>query len=290
MIQSLIARFAGGYFWPAMALPRNEQDPQHRSSVSFDNLRFENSFEDNGVSRQLVLDMLTLESDVFQRCLSAQPAPTAQQRFNRRECAHLLRDLVATADLPPRGALSSWQLDLTHRWWSEAEVPDIDVNDVYPPAAAYICIKLHSARYPDPAPFQLPAPQQPARSLTDLLTTLAALLDRRQPHNVPPLHSARTVHEVVDEEYRILESVNYELGTYTRADWVSLFEVRFFLVGPATSAALSAGDLLTALAHPLLVFGQAGPCASSMTVSGTAHALWTPRHVASGARHGSSHV
>ena len=29
-------------------------------------------------------------------------------------------------------------------------------------AAAYICIKLHSARYPDPAPSQLPDPRQPA--------------------------------------------------------------------------------------------------------------------------------
>ena len=114
-------------------------------------------------------------------------------------------------------------LDLTHRWWSEAEDPDIDVNDVYLlAAAAYICIELHSARYPGPAPIQLPDPRQPARSLTDLLTALAAILDRRQPHNVPLL-----VHEVVAEEYRILESVNCELGTYTPGDWVNIFEVRF---------------------------------------------------------------
>ena len=45
-------------------------------------------------------------------------------------------------------------------------------------AVAYICIKLHSARYPDPAPYQLPDPRQPARSVTDLLTTLAAILGR----------------------------------------------------------------------------------------------------------------
>ena len=50
-----------------MALPRNEQDPQNGISVSsFDTLRLENSFEDNGVSGQLVLDMLTLENDIFQ--------------------------------------------------------------------------------------------------------------------------------------------------------------------------------------------------------------------------------
>ena len=121
-------------------------------------------------------------------------------------------------------------LDLTYRWWSEAEGPDIDEGDVCPlAAAAYVCIKLHSARYPDPAPFQLPDPQQLARSLTDLLTTLAAFLGRRQPHNVPPQHTPKAVHEVVAEEYRILESVSYELVTYAPADWVRFFEARFSL-------------------------------------------------------------
>ena len=69
-------------------------------------------------SWQLVLDMLTLESDVCQRCLSAQPAPTAPQRFNRCNGALLLRDLAAPADLPLHSALFCQQLDLTHRWWS----------------------------------------------------------------------------------------------------------------------------------------------------------------------------
>ena len=59
-------------------------------------LHFENSFEDNGVAGQQVLDLLALEDDVFQRCLSAQPAPTVQ-RTNRGKCAHLLRDLAAAA-------------------------------------------------------------------------------------------------------------------------------------------------------------------------------------------------
>ena len=124
-----------------MALPRKEQVPQHRSSVSsFCDLRLGNSFEDNGVSGQLVLDMLTLENDVFQRCLSAQPAPTALQRFNRCKCAHLLWNLAATPR--PHSTLFS---QLTHKWWSDAEHPDIDVNDVYLlAAAAFICIKLHS--------------------------------------------------------------------------------------------------------------------------------------------------
>ena len=71
---------------------------------------------------------------------------------------------------------------------------------------------------------------------------LAAILGRRQPHHVPPLHSAQAVHEVVAEEYRILESVNYELVTYTPADRVKLFEVRISLRAPQLQTALSAGD------------------------------------------------
>ena len=142
-------------------------------------------------SWQLVLDMLTLQSDVCQRCLSAQPAPTAPQRFNRCKGALLLRDLAARADLPLHSALFCQQLNLTHRWWSEAEGPDIDVNDIYFLAdAAYICITLHFARYPDAAPFQLPDSWQPARSLTDFLTTLAAILGRREPTKFLPKNIA----------------------------------------------------------------------------------------------------
>ena len=65
-----------------------------------------------------MLEVLALENDVFQRCLSAQPAPTALQRSNRCKCAHLLRDLAATADLPPHSALflSATAGYLTHRW------------------------------------------------------------------------------------------------------------------------------------------------------------------------------
>ena len=87
-----------------MALPRNEQRPQRLRSVPlFDNLHLGNSFEDNGVSGQQVLDLLMLEDDVFQRCLSAQRAPTALQRTKRGN-AHLLRDFAAAADLPLHSA------------------------------------------------------------------------------------------------------------------------------------------------------------------------------------------
>ena len=110
-----------------MALSRNEQDSQRLKSVPlFDNLHLENSFDDNWVAGQHVLDLLALEDDVFQRCLSAQLAPTALQRSNRGKCAHLLRDLDATADLPLHCPLFALQLqNLTHRWLSESEAPTL---------------------------------------------------------------------------------------------------------------------------------------------------------------------
>ena len=90
--------------------------------------------------RQPVLDFLVLEDDVFQRCLSAQPGPTG---------VSALTSCVTSPPLPTCAQL----------------------GDVFTfAAAACIGIKLHSARYPDPAPFLRQDPRQPARSLTDLLT------------------------------------------------------------------------------------------------------------------------
>ena len=80
--------------------------------------------------------MLAPERDTYRRCFPAQRAPSTLQRFNRRKYAFRLRDLAATADLPPHSAPSSQKLlDLTHRWLRERE-PDIDINDVHPLAAA----------------------------------------------------------------------------------------------------------------------------------------------------------
>ena len=69
-----------------------------------------------------MLDLLALEDDVFEQCLSAQPASTALQR------ALLLRDLDASADLPPHCPLFALQLlDLTHGWWwCKSEFTDIE--------------------------------------------------------------------------------------------------------------------------------------------------------------------
>ena len=137
--------------------------------------------------------------------------------------------------------------------------------------------------------FQILA-SRPAPS--DLLTTLAAILCRRQPHNVPPLHVAQAVHELLAKEYRTLESVKYELVTYTPADWVCLFEVRFSLRVQhlrQRSPQVTGSLLSRSRAFPL-VFWRAWRCVSPMTVSGTAHSPWSPRQVASGALPGSSRV
>ena len=61
---------------PTMAFPRNEQGPPRFTSAPlFGNLHLENCFEDNGVGGQQVLDLLVLEDDVFQRCLSGKLEP-----------------------------------------------------------------------------------------------------------------------------------------------------------------------------------------------------------------------
>ena len=198
---------------------------------------------------------------------------TSQHRrvFHRRTCALLLSDVAATADLPQHSVLFAQQLlDLTHRWRKEREDLDIDINDVHPLAApVHKNIKLHSARYPDPAPFQRPDPRKPARSLTDLLTAIAALLARCQPHNAPLLDSARTVHEV-----RLGETLPSTL----------------LPENAATRSALPAGDSIVSRARLPLTYWQAGPCASSTTTSETAHSPWIPDQVASGALLGSSPV
>ena len=100
----------------------------------------------------------------------------------------------------PRRALHC--RNLTHRWWSEPR--DIE-DDVYPWR-----LRLISALN-----------CTPPGTLTRFHFSFHTL--------GPPLHTAQALHEVVTEEYRILESVNYELVTCTPADWVRLFETRFSL-------------------------------------------------------------
>ena len=153
----------------------------------------------------LELEVL-FEDHASTKCLhlSGRPAGGASQRnlFSQHCRGTADGNLAATVDLPPHSALFSLQLlDLAHRW-SEREDNDIHIFDVLPLAAtAYIP----------------PDPQQPARPLADLLTAIARLLARRQPHNAPLLHTAWTIQQIVTEEYRILGVINYELPTHTPA-------------------------------------------------------------------------
>ena len=114
------------------------------------NLHLENSFEDNGVSGQLVLDKLAFVSDVLHRCFPAALAPTELQRFNKRSSACVVGELVGTADLPQHSVFLSLQiLDLTRRQWSDSQGNGVDDNDIFSLAAAVcICIKLSTVRVP----------------------------------------------------------------------------------------------------------------------------------------------
>ena len=46
-------------------------------------------------------EVFALEWATHRRCFPAQPGLSALQRYTRRKCDHLLRDLAATVDLPP---------------------------------------------------------------------------------------------------------------------------------------------------------------------------------------------
>ena len=102
------------------------------------------------------------------------------------------------------------------------------------------------------APFQLPDPLQPARSLTDLLTAVAALLARRPPHRAPLLLSAWTVHQVITEECRILESVHCELGTPTPAAWIQVVKKRVSLCATSASSVFRSLRARSSRAFPLV--------------------------------------
>ena len=151
-----------------------------------------------------MLDLLVLVDDVFQRCLSAQLDPTALQRSNRCKCAHLLRGLDATVDLPPQCSLLALQL-LSPR------APTLR-RRMSSPLRQRLTLALNGT--PPGTQTRLHSCGQILSSL-DLLTALAATLGWRQPHNVPPLHTGQVVHEVVSEEYRILDTLNYEMTVFT---------------------------------------------------------------------------
>ena len=220
-LKSVTARFTPvrvGGCRLTMALPRNEQGPQRFRSVPlFDNLHLENSFEDNGVGGQQVLDLLALEDDVFHQCLSAQPDPTVLQRSNSGKCAHLLCDFDAAADMPPHCPLFGLQLlDLTHRWWSESEGPDIEEGRMSTPLRQRPFLALNCT----PPGFQTLGSRL-ALSLT-LLTSCRYSEQAPTSQRATSLYTAQAVHEVVVEEYRILDSVNCEQRLTTGQTWSRL--------------------------------------------------------------------
>ena len=104
--------------------------------------------------------------------------------------------------------------------------------------------------------------------------------------NVPPLHTAQAVHEVVAEEYRIVESVNYELATSWRLIRQQTGCVSSSIFGSASHKGLAHNSHCSRAFLPGYL--QAWPCVSPVTVSETAHSPWSPRQVASGALPGSS--
>ena len=80
---------------------------------------------------------------------------------------------------------------------------------------------------------------------------MARLLARRQPHNAPSLHTAWTIQQIVAEDYRILEVLNYELATQTPAAWIEVFQRRLpcgvssnFSIRNARSSLVPPGGLL----------------------------------------------
>ena len=156
---------------------------------------------------------------------------------------------------------------------------DIDIKDIH------IHIQLHSERVPGPAPFQLPDPLQPASSLTELLTAVAALLARRQPHSAPLLHSAWTVQQVITEECRNLGSVHYEFGTTTPAAWIQVLEKRLSLWCQQCQQ-----SALAPRARSLWCIGKwrSGHCRRLRPKSDIL--FWSPGPVALGALRGSSRV
>ena len=79
----------------------------------------------------------------------------------------------------------------------------------------------------NPAPVQ--GLQQTARPLAGLLAAIARLFARRHPDPAPSLHTGWTIQQIVTEEYRILDVLNYELSTHTPAAWIEVFEQRFSL-------------------------------------------------------------
>ena len=109
--------------------------------------------------------------------------------------------------------------DLTHgRSNSASGLVEFDEpSDDLLALAAAVCmyIKLHFSpqqRYP--------------RRFAKVLTAFAALLVRRQPEDVPELHNAYTIYQVVHTELRMLQQLGYERTIPTPMNWIDIHRQR----------------------------------------------------------------
>ena len=75
-----------------------------RVTTSLGDLELDALFEDHAVSWLAIEEMFALEWATYRRCFPAQRVLSALQRYNRRKCAHFLRDLAAQLDLSPHSA------------------------------------------------------------------------------------------------------------------------------------------------------------------------------------------
>ena len=92
----------------------------------------------------------------------------------------------------------------------------------------------------------------------DLLATMPRLLARRQHHNAPSLHRGWTILQIVTQEYRILEVLNYELTTPTPAARIEVFESRLSLFGTNNNSSSRIGCTFR-VRHP--------PCSQTLRIS-----------------------
>ena len=82
--------------------------------VSTGDLELDALFEVKKCSMMAIDEMFAKELATFRRCF--------WQRYNRRKCAHIQRELATTADLPSHSALFYLQLlDLAHKWSEKEE-------------------------------------------------------------------------------------------------------------------------------------------------------------------------
>ena len=160
-------RVGGGCLRPAIAFPRNEQDAHNSTGQCLPKISTSRTAsKTTGSQGNKCLTFwrwrTTSFSGVSQRGRTPQVSTEASALTS---C--VISTILPTCRLTVR-FFAQQLVDLTHRWWSESEGPDIDGRDVYSlAAAAYVGIKLHSVRYPEPAHFSFQTPgSRPASSPT----------------------------------------------------------------------------------------------------------------------------